>query len=294
MSAGRWDDSHLWERMAAASTEEERKEVAGQVVLFHLGFFKQYAARNALGSWSEHDKDQFFQDVLLVALERAHHYDTTYVGQRGKATFPSYCRPYLQPLRYRTDGGRTAISIGIETKRLLAAAAELYGSDPTLSYEAISERLSELHGKKIGARRVRRLLQPHTVFSLDSPLVLEHGDEATTYADILRAAEDDPAEQVVRQLERDAASGIVSELLDRCGPFTEVERVLLLERLMAPPRMIDPSGDVIHPGPATLKELGARFGQSSETIRLVEVRLLARMRAELEEAGVDIPRPDAA
>lgn len=62
----------------------------------------------------------------------------------------------------------------------------------------------------------------------------------------------------------------LTEAIYECGPFTEIERYIIKYRLMSE-------------NPETLKTVGLKFSRSRESIRKLEISLVARLRARLSE-----------
>lgn len=284
----RWDDSHIWEQMAAATTDDERHRLAGEAVEFHRGFITQYGARQANARWDRATCDDYHAELIAVAYERALTYDVTYVGEHGKATFPTYLRPYLWPVKWRVGSrqGGDGFTTGVETARLVAGAHAIRDARAARGMSVgpaeIAEELSGTHGKRISPERVARLLSPPETVYLDAPTA----GNGCVHADVIADQAPDPAEVVVDELERTAAAELVRDLLEQMRPLSDIERCIIVERLMAPPRCLDPaSSEVIHPGPMTLRAIGARFGVSDERVRVRERRLLDRMRAILDSAA---------
>jgi hypothetical protein len=285
----RWDDSALWTEMAAATTDEERQAVAARVVEFHLGFIKGYARRTMSSAWPESGYDEYVAELVLVALTRALHYDSEMCGDRGRATFPTYLRRYLLPVRYVIDASQQPIAVNPHTIRLRIAVRyfaqqfqETHQRQPTPAETA--EYLStKRKDKETGPYQAARLLTPPSMVYADRAASEDGEQDLWNYLPL--ASTPDPSEAVLDDSEDGLRRELVRDLLSRVQ-LSDVERSLLAERIMARPRESF-QGEVVYPGPATLADLGRRFGVSSEAMRKAETRLLRKLRRELEPDDPD-------
>lgn len=101
----RWDDSGLWEKRAAATTDRQRTRIAGDIVEFHRGVIVQFAREKCLASWSDDLVEEAEAEAIATAFRLALQYDSTVTGEGGRsATFPTYVRSHLRDLRWRIEG----------------------------------------------------------------------------------------------------------------------------------------------------------------------------------------------
>jgi hypothetical protein len=274
-------DEHLWQAYADATTDDERKRIAAQIVEHHMGFLRMYAKETAFPYWDYERRETYLHELVIAALERVPRYTRNVTGHGGRsASFPTFFRKSVRlSVAWTLAGDLDApIRTGRETRKVKAlveeyvrrVSAEL-GRPPEI--EEIAGEVSRALSKPVGAARVRRILDAPEFIYPDANIERELGwDRMGGVTDHAQAIVDDDETAARTQLVRDLLAAV--RLTDR-------ERVILVERLMAPAREVSPDGDVVHPGPTRLIALGQRWGMSGEAVRKIEQGLLAKLRAAL-------------
>ena len=205
-------------------------------------------------------------------------YDTRIGGRQGKrAAFITYLKPALQSVRWQVEVDRKLIKHSVETRRL-KAAVELWfeeetlrrGSSPTDEEAAVF--LTNMLGKQkhpIGQERVKRL-RSQPVFIYPDTNVEENSWEA------IDEGRQSPEDVVVGRDEDERQQHQIAEAL-KAANLSDLERVLVVERLMAAPRrLLD--GEVLSPGPAQYADIAARFKTKVAEVRATEADLILRLR----------------
>jgi DNA-directed RNA polymerase sigma subunit (sigma70/sigma32) len=276
-------DDELWAVYFAAADDASRREVAAAIVEHHLGFIRQYANRTALQSWRRDEVEAYVNELVIVAMKQVHRYDPDHAKQASFATFLRKSFPAVKwKLTARED---SAIPKGYETERLrvgmkafIQATEAVEHRTPTMA--EVCEHLGKVHGKKITPGRLQGILDEPMVSSGDEFVGDDDGGTARWDGRGMPTAAD-PADIVEARLTDSAASELVADLLAQV-PLTDLEKAVMVERLMAPPRE-KMDGVVINPGPTPHRVLGRRFGISSEEVREAEAALLSKFRGVLGE-----------
>jgi RNA polymerase sigma factor (sigma-70 family) len=288
-----YDDSHIWEAMKHATNDDQRKQLAAEAVEMHMGFIRQYARQTASRAWTDDQRAEYVQELCADAMVRAMSYDPTRTGDSGRtATFPTFLRRHFRSIRWGIDAAAQPIMVSRETIRYRVAVTYFvrefeaqHGRRPT--EVEVAGFLTEKRGNRrtIGAVRAGRIMDPPQVVYPDKHVRSEEGPisdlwDVVTYSS---SSDDEVGEALVQAEEATARREVVRHLLEHVS-LNEMEKVLMVERVMAPPREIH-DGEILHPGPLSLVEVGRRFGVSSERARVVERRLLEKLRAELRRVG---------
>jgi len=270
------DDKELWKKYhaaLAAGDEDTAKKTRAEIVELHLGFFRQYAQRTAFPSWTQDQKDEYYHELVLVAASKVDTYDP----ERG-AKFITHVKPYLQPVRWKIEASRQAIPTGYETARLRALVrrrqSEAMGRGEELTHEELAAELSQVHGKKIGVKRVARIVESPVIVSGDQTLPTGT-DKAVTIFDRV-SSQDDVADVVQASLESEQAIDAVRSALADLNPSPA--EVQIIERVfMAAPRVVDGS-EVLSPGPASDADLARDLGIPEASVAELREVLADRLR----------------
>jgi hypothetical protein len=282
---GRFDDTALWNAYdAAVAAGQDSRPHAAAIVEFHLGFLRDYAQRTI---WPAMDLDEYVAELVCVAMVRVGHYDRTHTGHGGRvAVFPTYLRPYLQEVRWRITAAAADLPTGKETRRMIAAAQQCIGeraalgeADPTP--EEIDDYVSSRLGKRIGIGRIERALAMPVVERGDARVTTD--TEGAELWDRLADATPSPETQVIAAIEADELAADVAGAL-AAAELTELDKALIAERLMAPPRRVL-DGEVVSFGPAPYRVLAERYGLSSTEVKAAEEALKDRLRDLLADYG---------
>lgn len=268
---GMHDDTALWATYAAAATDLARASAAGAIVEFHLPFLRWYADLHAQRAWGPETRADYLAEIVAVAFELVPRFDP----ERG-AAFVTFVKPHLRPVRWKVAGALEAVAVGVETARLTAEIGRLV-ADGERDPEAIAAVVSKLHGKPIGPARVRRIIAQGTTVRGDAPMG-EPGAEGSDRWALLAAGGPSAEDQALDAIEG-SISGEVSLRLDAM-PWTDLERAIITERLMAPATDL----------PAVDRH-ALELGVSVAELRATERRVRARLRSELGDlAGPGQPR----
>lgn len=272
----RYEDAHLWEAYAAATTDEERRRIAGEILTLHMPFFHSFAHETAGPGWSDELREEYLQELLAVAVERIPTYQVkAATGERQM--FVSYLAPYLRPVRYRIYGQRGLFAVGIETARIITAVDGLAAEGIT-DPEVIAAHVSKIHGKRITPRRVAGILaRPQSLRGDLEARDLGSGPRHRTES--LWSIITDPTAGSVEDEAIERAEGSVSlEVTTRLAQLdlTELEVAIVTERLMAQGTASDGTEGV-----TTTRVLGKRFGVTSQAVSKAEARLAERLRGLL-------------
>lgn len=177
-----FDDAHLWDAYQRAREEGDEpaeRRALDAIVNFHYGFILTYANKYAFKTWSKSTFDDYVQDLFLVMIERIPGYDPT-----NAATFPTYLRPYLQPVFWKVRG-EGPITVGRETSRIRAAAEQsnAWKENPGNVTQELVDAVSTKEGKAFTRSRVegaiRLSVKPIDKFSQNTylPAIPDIADE---------------------------------------------------------------------------------------------------------------------
>ena len=274
------DDGPLWHEYWSACSDDEAKHVAGRIVEHHFGFLVDYARRTAQRSWNAETREDYLHELVLVALARVPEY-----RHDRNAKFVTFLSPYLRPVRWKLVGNTSHVRVGYETARLTAEVDRLLG-DGVTDIEAIAAHLSDLHGKRIGVERVRRIVsRPRAMYgdeTISNPYNGERMDEKwDLVSDNCPSVED----QAIENLEGVSIDAEVSSALMALG-LSPLEFDLVVERLMRPPA---PRWG--EDGRTSYLALASRHEVRSGVVREVETELVKRLRGRLAHLvdGADVP-----
>lgn len=283
-----FNDSDLWDRYDTARNAADAElcaEIAGEIVEFHLGFLRRYAADTCFPYWSADVRAEYLQELVVAALEKVATYDRAHAGHGGRvAAFVTYLKPSLAPVRWKVSAAQVLIRSGVETRRLKAdlerfvAERQLMGLEyPTL--DQMAEHLSRLHGKKakpIRSGQVRRLLDQPAYVWADAPAGGDDEDAAGDQWGTFGSSAGSPEDEVLAAIEEDRRTAAVRDALAEVN-LSDLDKAIVAERLMAAPRRIV-DGELVGFGPTTLTDLGLRFGLSPERVKRAETELIGRLR----------------
>lgn len=262
------NDRHLWDAYDQATSDTDRRLIAGQIVEAHMGFLIEYANRHRQYYWDSTQRAEYVQELVMVALERVPGYDRS----RG-AAFISYVRPFLQPVKWKMLGACSTIQVGYETARLTIEVNRMVAegeNDP----DRLAAHLSRLHGKKIGVGRVRKLLARPRVLSGDK----EEADNSylatretvpmweTFTVGSVRPVEDEVIAAVDGTADADVAGRLAA--LDLTG----LEHAIVVGRLMA-----------VRADRVTVRDLADAHGTTDADVRATERQLVERLRGLFED-----------
>lgn len=281
------DDSELWAAYHDAverGKDAHAKRIAGDIVEFHLGFIRMYAKQTAFPQWGPDEHDDYLQELVLAALAKVPHYDLRVTGRNGKrAQFVTYLRHSLQAVRWKVEVDRQLIKQSVETRRLKAALEQWFDEESALrdvppSDEEIADYLTNLMGKQkhpIGPAQVRRLRAQPVITRPDEDMPSSQ-DRVGTGWDSINVGDPSPEDLVVAADEEKLLSARVADALQAAG-LTDLEKVLVAERLMAPPKSVL-DGEVVSPGPRPYRDIATRFSTTVAEVRAVEEGLILRLR----------------
>lgn len=277
------EDRALWLAYETAGSEVEKLRITGLIVERHIGFVRSYAQRTCFPYWSEAVVEEYVQELVLEALRRIDGYRRHHRGHEGRlATFPTYLKPYLQPVRWAIAGREAPLPVGRETRRMRADAQRFIreyqqhhaGEDPP--WEDVAAAVSRAHGKKVSAARIQRIAKPPSVVSGDDTgpdgvgaRWEREAPDVTSFEDAIVDA-DERAEMVAA-----VQAAVLAETV------TPLERAIVHLRLMAPRREVI-AGEVRSPGPLTHRELSQRHGVTPAEVARVERSLSERLRGRLK------------
>lgn len=268
------EDGTLWLAYETAD-ESARHALARRLVETHLPFIRYYAARTAFPYWPDHVREEYVQELVIVALGKVSSYNRLRIGESGKvAKFVTYVKPYLQGVRWDISAREAPMRVGRETRRMRADAQRFIaernqnGLDPT--WEEVADAVSRAHGKKVSAERVERIVNPPTVTSGDA-IVNDDGDELWS---VLTGAESSAEDYVVAAAERSEMTAQVRQAVATIVE-TDLEEAVVMDRLMAAP------GEA-----ATHAEIAHWFDVAAVEVARVERDLVRRLRNALSSAGL--------
>lgn len=258
-----FDDRALWLAYETSSSDQERRRIGGEIVAMHMGFLRQYAAKTAFPFWDEQVREDYLQELCLVALAKVPLYDRTRRGHEQKtATFPTFIRKHLLDVRWRVAGREEAFSTGKETRRMIADVHFLQwkhlsaGLEPP-TLEELAEHLSLRHGKTVSPGRIQRLISRPYVESVDATDAVT-GDDLHS---LMRDLGPGPEALVVEAAEAAELEGDVSRIVARLDPL---DRAIVFGRLM------DQT--------CSQADIAARFGIAIGAVRDAERDLVERLR----------------
>jgi len=263
------EDGTLWLAYETAD-DHEREALARTIVETHLPFLRYYAARTAFPYWPDPVREEYLQELVIVALGKVPSYNRLRIGESGKfAKFVTFLKPYLQGVRWDISAREAPIRVGRETRRMRADAQRFIwerqraGGEPT--WAEVAEAVSRAHGKKVSAERVERIVNPPSVTSGDA-VVTEDGDELWA---MIGDAEESAESRVVDAVFQEQTSDRVRRVIDSIVE-TDLEDAIVTDRLMARP------GEA-----ATHAEIALWFDATPADVARVERELVARLRDAL-------------
>lgn len=263
------EDGTLWVAYETAD-ESSRLGLARRIVETHLPFLRYYAARTSFPYWPDQVREEYLQELVIVALGKVSSYNRLRIGESGKvAKFVTYLKPYLQGVRWDISAREAPIRVGRETRRMRADAQRFIwerqqgGIEPT--WEEVADAVSRAHGKKVSAERVERIVNPPSVTSGDA-VVTEDGDELWNVVGI---SEDSAETQVVEAVYQEQVADRVRRAVEAIVE-TDLEEAIVADRLMAA------AGEA-----ATHAEIGHWFEVSAAEVARIERSLMGRLRDAL-------------
>lgn len=272
------DDTPLWTAYFAAQLDgdiETCRRLAGEIVEMHIGFFKTYAHENGFASWSDDVKEEYLQELYVVALERVPHYRP----ELGK--FISYVRPFLLSVRTKVAAKQLPFATGHESSRLWwtisrqLADAKSHGRPAPTSVE-MAEVCSRTHGKVITKERIENLLRTPRVISGDR--VASTAEDDGRRLSVFEAAQLRlPAPELGADVERSEIDARVDATLASLD-LTEAEQIIVERVFMAPPRRVA-NGVVMEEGPLPKVRLAVLLGVNQAKASQMQAELAERIRA---------------
>ena len=263
-----FDDRALWLAYETSDSGEERSRIGGEIVAMHMGFLRQYASKTAFPFWDAEVREDYLQELCLVALAKVPLYDRTRRGHEDRtATFPTFIRKHLLDVRWRVAGREEAFSTGKETRRMMADIHHLQwkhtaaGLEPP-TVEELAEHLSLRHGKTVTPGRIQRLISRPFVESVDAADAVTGHDLHSSMRDLSPGPED----LVVEAAEAAELEGDVSRIVARLDPL---DRAIVFGRLMEQV--------------ATQAEIAERFAVPVAVVREAERDLVGRLRELLSD-----------
>ncbi len=263
------EDGTLWVAYETAD-DSSRLGLARRIVETHLPFLRYYAARTSFPYWPDQVREEYLQELVIVALGKVSSYNRLRIGESGKvAKFVTYLKPYLQGVRWDISAREAPIRVGRETRRMRADAQRFIwerqqvGVEP--SWAEVADAVSRAHGKKVSAERVERIVNPPSVTSGDA-VVTEDGDEMWSVVGI---TEDSAEAQVVETVYQEQITDQVRQAVEAIVE-TDLEEAIVADRLMAAP------GEA-----ATHAEIGHWFEVSAAEVARIERGLMGRLRGAL-------------
>lgn len=270
-------DDHLWEaydRAVASKDAEKISAAANDIMREHMPFFAYYANQTAFRHWSFSTREDYFAELLAVAVSRIPTYSRKMEHERGRAQFVTYVKPYLKPVRYKVEGNQTPVRLGHEMIRMASEARNFISAEEKAgrgvpSYEKVAEHVCRKSGRAVSVARVVRLLSLPKNVSLH--VVSDSGtSDEMLYSEAEEAAQDagvvvtDPADIVADKLEKEETVSRVREAVEVLG-LDALEKAVLSFRLMAET-------------PAAVEDLAVEFGVTEMEVKEVEADLTARLR----------------
>lgn len=263
------EDGALWLAYETAD-DSERAKLSRSIVETHLPFLRYYAARTAFPYWPDHVREEYVQELVIVALGKVASYNRLRIGESGKfAKFVTYLKPYLQGVRWDISAREAPMRVGRETRRMRADAQrfiwerERAGAEAT--WEEVAEAVSRAHGKKVSAERVERIVNPPTVTSGDA-VVTEDGDELWS---VVGTTEDSAESKVVDAVFQAQTTDRVRRAVEAIVE-TDLQEAIVTDRLMAVP------GEA-----ATHAEIAHWFDVTPADVARIERELVVRLRDAL-------------
>jgi hypothetical protein len=230
------EDGALWLAYETSDDGAARAVLAKKIVETHLPFLRYYAAQTAFPYWSDQIREEYVQELVIVAMGKVPTYNRLRIGgSSGKvAKFVTYLKPYLQGVRWDISAREAPIPVGRETRRMRADAQRFIrdrqaeGDDPT--WDEVAEAVSRAHGKTVSPTRIERIVNGIQVVSGDA-ITGEDGEELWA---VEAPAAASFADEVVDGVARDRLSQAVQETLADLD-LDELDRAIVTDRLMAPP-----------------------------------------------------------
>ncbi len=239
------EDGTLWLAYETAD-ESARQDLARRLVETHLPFLRYYAARTAFPYWPDNVREEYLQELVIVALGKVQSYNRLRIGESGKvAKFVTYLKPYLQGVRWDISAREAPMRVGRETRRMRADAQRFIwerqqtGVEPT--WDEVADAVSRAHGKKVSAERVERIVNPPAVTSGDA-VVTEDGDELWS---IVGITEDSAEAQVVDAVFQEQTAKRVRRAVQSIVE-SDLEEALVMDRLMAVPGEAATHAEIAH------------------------------------------------
>ena len=263
------EDGALWLAYETAD-EDARQALARRIVETPLPFLRYYAARTAFPYWPDHVREEYVQELVIVAIGKVGSYNRLRLGETGRvAKFVTFLKPYLQGVRWDISAREAPIRVGRETRRMRADAQrfiherEMVGEVAT--WDEVAAAVSRAHGKKVSAERIERIVNPPAVVSGDN-VVNEDGDELwSIIEDREQSAEDVTVDAIDREQTRDRVQDAIDAVIE-----TDLEAAIVFDRLMAMP------GEA-----ATHFEIARWFDVSMTEVARVERDVMRRLREQL-------------
>lgn len=245
-----WDDSHLWDAYRAAETDGQRNKAAGEIVWFHRKFIYQQANRLAHRTWSADLRDEFDQELLLLAMELVHRFDP------DKGNFLTFIKSHMLPsfawkFIRKVDGVGMTGNTYAARQHIKDIEAE---HDRELTDGEVRDLLVARMSVKISVRHVGKLRR----FKL-APIAADLVDERLSLE-----------ERYVERTELDERARRLRVALRQLGDLPPLEQDLL--------------NRFYQDDPPLFKELGDKYGVSRQAVTARNTVLLGRLRDLLEAA----------